>query len=56
MIYNYKVKRNGVYYEAGENVPESKEVSPVSSIKQAETTNDESATTQARRGRPKKTD
>lgn len=59
MIYNHRVKRNGVYYSAGEDVPENIEVSgnemnnePENIDSSLEGNNSDSQI--SRRGRPKK--
>lgn len=61
MIYNHRVKRNGVYYEAGSDVPEQVSakkngVLPSELRTVASDENIEFETGAAKRGRPRKTD
>lgn len=57
MIYDHKVKHNGKYYAAGEEVPENEGSLPVSDEDIVlETDSAVAGKTTSRRGRPKKTE
>lgn len=57
MIYKHRVKKNGIYYAAGEEVPENEESLPISDkdiVLETDAVTGEK--TASRRGRPKKTE
>ena len=61
MIYNHRVKRNSVYYEAGSDVPEQAPVKKTGTLPgnpgtEVSDENIEFETNAVKRGRPRKTD
>lgn len=56
MIYNHRVKRNGVYYEAGQDVPEDIISEKVEESSMSETSDLGAEPDAPKRGRPKKTE